>query len=309
MRERQIIFVLGMSRSGTSVLTRVISLCGAHVPGPVHGASPANPSGHWEPLAALELNDEFLFRHDSTWYDPALDFQTKMKTCDDGREKFIRDITLFLQQCSNAPVLVIKDPRITSLSEFWFAACCRAGFAVKVVVSVRHPSEVVASLRQRDGTSEELGNVLWLKYNLLAERNSRGVQRAFVEYTNVLHDWRREIRRIADCLAVELKATDELAVDSFVNQALYQQRNDGTVNNIFGEPWTARVYDALSNSARGVQIDIKTLDAVFAAFSASQRTFLNSFHEFRGRFSPQSLIERRHDARSSAEDQRRSAPI
>ena len=80
------------------------------------------------------------------------------------------------------------------LSELWFEAARRGGFAIKVAIPVRHPNEVAASLGARDRVSFELSSVLWLKYNLLAERGSREFPRVFVEYSNMLHDWRRRLR-------------------------------------------------------------------------------------------------------------------
>ena len=51
------LFVLGMPRSGTSALTRVLSLCGGTLPAGMMGADSANPRGYWEPRKALHLND------------------------------------------------------------------------------------------------------------------------------------------------------------------------------------------------------------------------------------------------------------
>ena|SRR5712692_4834194 len=70
MGDRQVLFILGMGRSGSSALTRVLSLCGGSLPEPLLGSGPGNPTGHWEPLDALKMNDEFLMRHGSGWWDP-----------------------------------------------------------------------------------------------------------------------------------------------------------------------------------------------------------------------------------------------
>jgi hypothetical protein len=288
MSARNIVFIFGMGRSGTSMLTRILSLCGASLPDRLMGSSDDNPKGYWEPLDALDINDAFLFRHGATWYDPTLRLQGEIALPADVREGYVRDIASFLEGCPRGPVLVVKDPRIAGLSDFWFEASLRAGYAIKIVVPIRHPDEVAASLATRNGASAELSGVLWLKYNLLAELKSRPFARVFVEYSNVLGDWRQQMRRIADHLAIELKATDEPAIDAFVDQNLRRQRRDGVVSNCFGEPWTARVYAALSAAGRDTPIDRETLDAVFAAFRACERTFRISLDEFRTRFGPPS---------------------
>jgi len=66
------LFVLGMGRSGTSALTRVLSLCGAKLPAGMMGADNGNQRGYWEPRAALLLNRAILERHGSAWWDPSL---------------------------------------------------------------------------------------------------------------------------------------------------------------------------------------------------------------------------------------------
>jgi hypothetical protein len=58
----RLIFVLGMGRSGTSAITRVLSFCGGSLPNRPLGANERNPTGHWEPLDVLNLNEAFLER-------------------------------------------------------------------------------------------------------------------------------------------------------------------------------------------------------------------------------------------------------
>ena len=58
------IFILGMGRSGTSAIARVLALCGASLPQSLLGPNEGNPRGYWEPLEALHINEEFLSQ---TW--------------------------------------------------------------------------------------------------------------------------------------------------------------------------------------------------------------------------------------------------
>ena len=288
MSERHIVFIFGMGRSGTSMLTRVLSLCGASLPERLLGHSDDNPTGYWESLDAIDINDAFLFRHGATWYDPTLRLQGGVPLRDDDREAFVQEIRSFLERCPGGPILVVKDPRIAALSDFWFDASLRAGFTIKIVVPVRHPDEVAASLAARVGASPELCSALWLKYNLLGERESRRFPRVFVEYANVLGDWRRQTRRIADRLAIDLRIDDEAVIDAFVDRNLHRQRCPGAASNHFGQEWTARVYAALSAAARDAPVDTEAMDTVFAAFSATERAFRIALDEFRAKFGPPS---------------------
>lgn len=68
------LFVLGPQRSGTSALTRVLSLCGGTLPTALLGADANNPLGYWEPRAAISLNEAILRRLGTNWYDPSFRF-------------------------------------------------------------------------------------------------------------------------------------------------------------------------------------------------------------------------------------------
>lgn len=177
--DNTVIFVLGMGRSGTSAIARVLALCGASLPDSLLGANEGNPRGHWEPLEALHINEEFLASHRSSWYDLTLHLQSESVPAPE-KELFIARIQEFLLKSATGKPLVIKEPRITALTDYWFAAARSADVKVRVVIPVRHPNEVAASLIARDKISVELASTLYVKYNLLAERESRGYPRVFV---------------------------------------------------------------------------------------------------------------------------------
>jgi hypothetical protein len=283
MPERQIIFVLGMGRSGTSAITRVLSLCGARLPEPLLGASESNPTGHWEPLDAININNAFLRRYAASWYDPTLRLQGDIAFSAQEKEAYIGQIRAFIERSHLGSLLVIKEPRITALAGFWFEAAHQASMSAKVVIPIRHPDQVAASLGARDGISAELSNVLWLKYNFLAERSCRKQPRVFVEYRNLLSDWRRELCRIAEQLAVDLSDADEAAIDGFLDRGLHRQRSDGKPSDIFGQTWTSDTYMALSAAARDEPLNLQKLDSTFSAFVACERTFRRALEEFHQR--------------------------
>ncbi len=195
-----IVFVFGMGRSGTSALARALSLCGGVLPDTLLGADDGNPRGYWEPRIAVHLNDEFLRRHGSTWFDPTLRFQDEVVVSGAERDAYLGRIKAFLRGLPSAPLHIIKEPRITALSDFWFDAARQIGFRLAAAVPVRHPGEVSASLAARYRMSPELATALWLKYNVLAERYSRGLPRVFIEYSSFLRDWRAEVSRIEAAL-------------------------------------------------------------------------------------------------------------
>lgn len=278
-----IVFVLGMGRSGSSALTRVLSLCGAALPPDLLGGDEDNLLGHWEPRGALELNEGFLCRYGSTWHDPTLHLQGEVAFGSELRAAYVAQITAFLRALPAAQQLVVKEPRITGLTAFWFEAASLLGLAVRVVIAVRHPEEVVASLAKRDQACPELSSALWLKYNLLAERESRACPRVFVEYANLLRDWRREVARIGNALSLDLSMREESAIDEFLRQDLRRQRHHGAISEPFGLRWVSRTYAALSAASRDEFLDMRELDDVFASYKSCEHAFRLAVDEFRSR--------------------------
>ncbi|MGE2721060.1 sulfotransferase family protein [Mycolicibacterium celeriflavum] len=276
-----VLFVLGVNRSGTSALARVLSLCGGTLPPGLVGAMPDNPLGHWEPRAANFLNEAILQRHHSTMFDPTLRLQEEGAFGTAERSAWVEEIRSFFTSLPTAPlVVVVKDPRITVLSGLWFEGARSAGFDVMAAVTVRHPHEVIASVGRRSPASPELSGALWLKYNLLAERHTRDVPRVFVEYANLLQDWRREVKRISAALGIELDLGNDGAIDDFLKVDLRRQRYGGPASELFGSDWISTVYAELCALARDEPWDGSALDRVFGAYRASELDFRTVFEDF-----------------------------
>lgn len=279
-----ILFVLGMPRSGTSALTRVLSLCGGVLPAELGHADSDNPLGYWEPRATQYLHGAILRDHGSSDADPSLRLQQEGAFDAAEKARYIARMRAYLNTLPTAPLVIIKDLCIPWLGEMWFEAARLAGFDIVAVLAVRHPHEAIASLAAKRRISLELSNALWLKYTLLAERITRGVPRVFVEYANLLEDWRRETKRISDAVSVDLETGDEGAVGEFLKSDLHHQRHHGPVAEPFGTDWISSVHEALGAAARDEPWDASVLDRVFESYGASERVFQTAFEDFREDF-------------------------
>ena len=274
-------YVLGTQRSGTSAITRVLSLCGGTLPAGMLGADAGNPRGNWEPRKVIGINESILHRHGSAWFDPSLRLLEDGAFNAEEKAACVAEIAAYLKTLPAAPLVVIKDPRITTLSELWFEASRLAGFDIAAVIAVRHPEEVISSVAASWQIAPELSSALWLKYNLLAERHTRGIPRVFVEYTNLLDDWRREIKRISMALPIDLHTQQEGAVDEFLTPDLRRQKNRGSVTSRFGTDWISAVYDAQCMAARDECPDEGMLDRIFESYRASEHDFRSAFADYR----------------------------
>jgi hypothetical protein len=208
-----------MGRSGSSALTRVLSLSGAALPLQTLPPNFANPTGYWEPAASVALNDRVLRERSSSWYDPTLRLQT---TVVGARERaFVEEAAAILADGfePDGP-LVVKDPRISALLPYWTAAAVQAGFRPKIIHNFRRPDDVAMSLACRDELSAADSNALWLKYNFVPERDGRPYPRVFVSYEALMTDWRRVATHCIRGLGLGLTVRAGSAVSDFLSLAL-----------------------------------------------------------------------------------------
>ena len=68
-KTRSCVIVLGMHRSGTSALTRVLNLLGCGIPKTIMPGNEGNVTGHWESKAIYEINESILASAASSWHD------------------------------------------------------------------------------------------------------------------------------------------------------------------------------------------------------------------------------------------------
>lgn len=207
------LLVLGMHRSGTSALTRTVSLLGADLPDNLIPPRPANETGFWESVDIQTLNDRLLAALGSRWDDWRPLHLDALPASVFGA---FRDeaVALLRRQFASSELFVLKDPRICRLLPFWRAALEAFGAEARCLIPLRSPVEVAASLEQRNGLRPEAGHMLWLRYVLDAEFASRDLPRVFLSYDQLLNDWRAALDRISRRLTLRFpRSLDAAASD------------------------------------------------------------------------------------------------
>lgn len=272
---RDAIFIVGMGRSGSSAIARVMALCGGALPLQMLPPNHGNPTGYWEPQHALEINDAFLLAHSSSWYDPGLALQLNPPSA--AVSRLVTDIAAFLPSGFGDGPIVLKEPRISGLLPYWTLGARECGFTVKVIHIFRNPGDVASSLAARDGLPAADSWALWLKYNLLAERDTRHEPRIFIAYEDLMSDWEsvtsRCIRRLRLEAAIDDQTRDSVA--RFLSRDLQHHRATTLEKTRAVDPVllgrVQRVYELLLE-ARSDAIRSGELDAIFAGLAESWLT-------------------------------------
>lgn len=186
------VLVLGMHRSGTSALARVLSLLGCDLPANLMAPHPTNEAGHWESLPIAHLNDEILASAGSKWSD-WLAFNAGWHNSPKAAAFKETALAVLEEEFGVSRLFVLKDPRICRLAPFWLDVLDAAGVRPAIIMPVRNPLEVAESLSKRDGIEPALGHLLWLRHVLEAEGATRGLPRFHSSYDGLLDGWPRLI--------------------------------------------------------------------------------------------------------------------
>lgn len=182
---RRALVVLGMHRSGTSALTRVLTLAGATAPKHLMPPAPDNPTGFWESIDLAALNDEVLQGIDSEW-DDIFAFRPKPYLSNFDHYYLGRGQDVVEANFDGADLIVLKDPRVSVLTPFWHRVLQKSGYQPFYLIVVRNPLEVAGSLLDRGGFSTDKSLLLWTSYMLAAVRDTRDKPRVFVQYERLL---------------------------------------------------------------------------------------------------------------------------
>jgi GT2 family glycosyltransferase len=228
-RERSALLVLGMHRSGTSALARVLNLLGADLGPSLLPANADNESGFWEPRELVAVHDELLAALGTSWHDP---WPLPAGALEGSEVRPFREriLAILRRDFAAAPLVGLKDPRLCRLLPLWRPLLEEAGLRAAFVLIRRHPDDVAASLAARNGMSRAAARLLWLDHVLASERDSRGAPRAFLSYEGLLEDWRTEVRRVATSVGMpDVAAVEKAAgsIGSFLDRDLRHQRGGG----------------------------------------------------------------------------------
>jgi hypothetical protein len=188
------VLVLGMHRSGTSAAAGTLVRLGLTPPRTMFPASADNPGGFYESVAVSGLNDLLLHAAGCTWSD-CLAFDAA-RFDDRARSQASEIVTAALrEEFANAPAFLVKDPRLSLTLPLWLPALDALSTTCAALLVVRHPMEVVRSLRLRDRLPEEAMAAVWLHHILEAEHTTRSLPRAIVFYDDLMADWRACLTR------------------------------------------------------------------------------------------------------------------
>lgn len=225
-RKKTLVCVLGMHRSGTSALARLVGMSGVYLGEDnqlLLGSKDENPKGFFEHSIITCQNDDLLTANGFGWSDLAefsLDALSQVSL-----EKYSEVIHGQLKQLFwQNNFICVKDPRMCLLLPLW-----QKYFSYKtVVVNIfRHPVEVAQSLQKRNGFDLEKGLALWEGYVTAQLASAKDLVSLYVLHADLLQQPSQVAERLARFLSKHgsgIHGAKDQAVLDFIAPALHRNK-------------------------------------------------------------------------------------
>ncbi len=228
MPNQTALLILGMHRSGTSALTRVVNLLGADLSDRLMPPQPDNERGFWEQDEIVPAHEALLLALGAQWCDPFFLPEGFEKT-DAAAPHAARLSEIVKTRFSESKLWALKDPRLSILLPVWKPLLKSLSVKPVYLIALRHPLEVAKSLEKRNAMPTTHACALWLHYTLKSLLETEGETRLLVTYDSLLANWRKVAANIAAAMGKEWPASLEAAapeVDAFLSADLRHHKQD-----------------------------------------------------------------------------------
>jgi hypothetical protein len=252
---RRMLLVLGMHRSGTSALAGLLCQQGFQAPHNRDGGDTHNPTGYWEPRQIRAFHNSLLEGVQSSWEDPLLPvLPWQPQHLESALEQLEQALAADFPTTNPQAVALIKDPRQCRLLPLWTALFAQRPFQVAVVLAVRQPEAVAASLVSRDQLPLDRALLLWLSHTLEAERATRQLPRLVLSYEQLLQDPTAAVQRCQQLAGLPITTPSADLLGEWIRPGLNRHMSGAEGLEPKGETqtllqWANTVYAALVEPA------------------------------------------------------------
>ena len=166
-----LILVVGMHRSGTSLLGSILNALGVALPGPLIPGDLHNPAGYFERSDITALQEELLIDLERWWPSEKGTLPLPQGWLARPRSQraaaCLKHLLETDQEQQNGP-WAIKDPRSSLLLPLWRQVAAELDQPLRLLLAFRDPAEVVTSLVNRDagatGMTVTRAQALWIRH-------------------------------------------------------------------------------------------------------------------------------------------------
>jgi tetratricopeptide (TPR) repeat protein len=245
VRPRHQIVVLGMHRSGTSLVTAALQAMGAYLGEAAELMTPNlyNPRGYFERNDTRAICDTLLRAAGAEWW-KIVGFDCAQIPAVANAEQDAK-IAALVGTLDRKGIWALKDPRLSLLLPI-FLPHLKYPIAI---VPYRHPLEVAASLRRRDRLPQAAALALWEAYTIAALRVSAHLPRLFIGHAELLRNPAETLARLQHALEqAGIKGLQEADANLVVDSRLHRHQARTENVSAAATPEQLRLWRALGDA-------------------------------------------------------------
>ncbi len=202
-KQKSLVVVLGMHRSGTSAVTRGLQVIGVELGSKLMPAAPGvNDKGFFEDTDIHAFNDELLKSLGFSWHSLAL-ITSEQLLAEKQAPLRLRAIALLREKLQDTDCFGLKDPRICRLLPFWQDVFDVLQLKVSYVIVARNPLSVAQSLAKVHKLPTEKSYYLWLEHVLSSISQTKGCPRLLIDYDDFMDSPEIQLGKIARTLDLD----------------------------------------------------------------------------------------------------------
>jgi|GEM_PF-1801177 len=248
---KSVIVVLGMHRSGTSLLANLLAALGVNLGENLLAADCNNEAGYWEQEEIYKLQDGLLQQIGRHWIGPAgsVPFPDEWWELPEAQAVKQQLLDIVRNEIDKTEGLWgFKDPRTSRLLPLWKEIFAELGLKPIYLLAIRNPAEVVQSIVKRDEIPASRAELLWLLHNLDAVRDAGDELQLVVDYDRWFTHPREQAQAVVSALGMEWPADDNELL-STVTQRIRPELRHNREPQPFSLPLIAKTFAALQSSA------------------------------------------------------------
>ena len=233
---KNIVFIISMHRSGSSLFTKCLETCGVKLGHNLMNPQADNPKGFFEDQEIVQLNEEILKVMDYQWSLINHEHYTLSDSVQsDFKKQAINILVQRLSELSDGEYFAIKDPRLCRLAPFWFDICDELKIEYKIIFLVREPNWVANSLNKRNKIPYLGGYSLWLDYlnsSLCFFKKTTNKQIMYLRFDDFIHNMNERIISVAKFLDATINIVElNDYLDNFYEPALLSSHSNHPLFN------------------------------------------------------------------------------
>lgn len=214
--QKKIYVVLGIARSGTSVITRALNVLGVDLGNHLNPSNKWNPKGFWEDKDIVyninrKVFEKLNYEH-GVFRDLYREDILKNETKD--LKKLARD--LLKSRMQETTQWGFKDPNTVRVLPFWQNIFSELQLSDHYIIALRNPLESAESYQNKSfGCNYEKTLYMWLLHLLPAVEQTHGKKRIVVHYDLMLKNPKLQLERFQN--KMDFEKISEEKIDQYIN--------------------------------------------------------------------------------------------